>query len=268
MQRSQTSVAPLPAVQLAKAIDHTKLTFAPGEDEQAAIAQLCEEALTYGFYSVCVQPRHVAFCKARLADSGVKVATVIGFPSAKVKLETEKLQPTIGRQPLAEKVAETRQAVLDGADELDVVIDVAQLKVDARRGSEVARLGLKSIQEAAQGRAMKVIIETDLLSDEEVVLASRWCAELRLLMVKTSTGMVEGGLGATVETVKRMVDTVLKVYPKTKVKASGGIKTRAQAEALLKVGAARLGTSSGVQIVAGETPLSENIAENQYENQY
>ncbi len=264
MQRSQTTGGELQVAQLAKAIDHTKLTFAPGEDEEAAIAQLCEEALTYGFYSVCVQPRHVAFCKARLADTGIKVATVIGFPSAKVKLDAERLQPTIGRQPLSDKLSQTRQAILDGADELDVVIDVPQLKVDARRGSEVARLGLKSIQEAAQGRPIKAIIETDLLSDEEVVLASRWCAELRLLMVKTSTGMVEGGLGATVDTVKRMVNTVLKVYPKTRVKASGGIKTRAQAEALLKAGAARLGTSSGVQIVAGEALSLEATAESHY----
>lgn len=264
MQSSQVLGAQPQTAQLAKVIDHTKLTFAPGEDEEAAIAQLCQEAMAFGFFSVCVQPRHVAFCKARLADSGVKVATVIGFPVAKVKLDAEKLQPTIGRQPLAEKLAETRQAILDGADELDVVIDVAQLKVDAHRGSEVARLGLKSIQEAAQGRPLKVIIETDLLSDEELVLASRWCAELRLLMVKTSTGMVEGGLGATVETVKRMVDTVRKVYPKTKVKASGGIKTRVQAEALLKMGAARLGTSAGVQIVAGETLPADVVDESQY----
>lgn len=250
MQHLQAVEMDVQQVALARVIDHTRLTFAPGEEEEAVLNLLCQEARTYGFYSVCVRPRHVAFCKARLEDSSVKVVTVIGFPAGKVKLESESAQPTIGRVALPEKLSETRQAVLDGADELDVVIDVAQLKADARSGSEVARQDLKSIQEAAQGRPLKVIIETDLLSDAELVLASRWCAELRLLMVKTSTGMVEGGQGATVAVVRRIQDTVLKVYPKTKVKASGGIKTQAQAEALLKAGAARLGTSSGVALVS------------------
>ncbi|WP_373532675.1 deoxyribose-phosphate aldolase [Vampirovibrio sp.] len=254
MSAAVTEIESSPASQLARTIDHTKLTFAVGEDEQAAILQLCEEARQYGFFAVCVRPRHVALCKKHLMDTAVKVATVIGFPLDTVKLEAEKIQPTIGNFPIADKVAEARQAVLDGADELDVVIHVAQLKSDTQTGAtEVVRQELKAIQEAASGKPIKVIIETDLLSDAEIMQISHWCAELRVLMVKTCTGMVEGGQGATVKVVSLIQSTLRKTNPKTKIKASGGIKSQEQAQSLLKAGAVRLGTSSGLAIVQGSS---------------
>lgn len=234
---------------LAQAIDHTRLTFASDEDEAASIARLCEEARHYGFFSVCVRPRHVAFCKKALVDSDVKVATVIGFPLTKVKLEAEKIQPTVGGFSVTEKVAETRQAVLEGVDELDLVINVAQLKTDVSQGSDGACQELAAIREAAQGTPIKVIIETDLLSEAEIVQASRWCGELGIFMVKTSTGMVEGGYGATLHAVGLIQDTLRAMNSQTLIKASGGIKNRAQAQEMLNAGANRLGTSSGIAIV-------------------
>lgn len=239
-------------VQLAQAIDHTKLTFAAGEDEVAAITCLCEEARHHGFFSVCVRPRHVALCKKLLVDSDVKVATVIGFPLEKVSLAPERKSPTVGQVPLSEKVAETRQVVLDGVDELDLVINVAQLKRDVSGGTTGVRDELAGIQEASQGKPIKVIIETDLLSDEEIVRASRWCAELGIFMVKTSTGMVDGGQGATLEAVGLIQKTLREMNAATLIKASGGIKSREQAQSMLSAGANRLGTSSGIAIVQGQ----------------
>lgn len=241
-----------PTLALAQAIDHTKLTFSAGEDETAAITRLCEEARHYGFFSVCVRPRHVALCKKLLVDSGVKVATVIGFPLEKVQLAKEKHQPTIGAFPVAQKVEETRQAVQDGVDELDLVINVALLKQDVQAGHAQVRDELQRIQDAAQGKPIKVIIETDLLSEAEMVQASRWCAELRIFMVKTSTGMVEGGQGATLDAVGLIQKTLRTMNAPTQIKASGGIKSREQAQAMLKAGASRLGTSSGIAIVQGD----------------
>lgn len=238
-------------VQLAQAIDHTKLTFSPGEDETAAITRLCEEARHYGFFSVCVRPRHIALCKKLLVDSDVKVATVIGFPLQKVQLDTERLQPTVGHFSVADKVAETRLAILEGADELDLVINVALLKQDLQGGTAQCRQELQAIQEAAQGKPIKVIIETDLLSDMEIVQVSRWCAELGIFMVKTSTGMVEGGHGATLEAVGLIQKTLRAMNSQTRIKSSGGIKSREQAQIMLKAGADRLGTSSGIAIVQG-----------------
>jgi deoxyribose-phosphate aldolase len=257
MSAAITEIESSSASQLARTIDHTKLTFALGEDEQAAIMQLCGEARQYGFFSVCVRPRHVALCKKQLVDSSVKVSAVIGFPLDTVKLEAEKIQPTIGNFSIADKVAETRQAVLDGADELDVVIHVAQLKSDTQTGStEVVRQELKAIQTAASGKPIKVIIETDLLTDAEIMQISHWCAELRVFMVKTSTGMVEGGQGATPRLVGLIQSTLRKTNPKTKIKASGGIRSQEQAQSLLKAGALRLGTSSGIVIVQGSSSES------------
>jgi len=239
---------------LAQAIDHTRLTFAPGEDEERAIETLCREALAYGFYAVCVRPRHVAQAKRLLAGSPVRVATVIGFPAQKVKLADELCMPTIGQFSTVEKQVETRQAVDAGADELDLVINVAALKQDVQSGTQTVRQELLAIAEAAAGRLIKVIIETDLLTPAEMVQITQWCAETDMGMVKTSTGMVEGGHGATLEGVRLIARTLRQTEPETAtgIKASGGIKSRAQALAFLELGVNRLGTSSGVAIVGGD----------------
>lgn len=238
---------------VAQAIDHTKLTFADGEHERDAIETLCREAMQAGFCAVCVRPRHIALAKTLLADSPVKVATVIGFPLQKVSLDNELKQPTVGNVPTEEKVFETVQSVQAGADELDLVIHVAQLKQDVETGSRQVRRELAAIADAAAGCPIKVIIETDLLAPDEMVQVTQWCAETGMAMVKTSTGMVEGGQGATLEAVSLILQTLKAMSAGTGIKASGGIKTRQQAEALLALGVNRLGTSSGVAIVRGDS---------------
>lgn len=249
MNSVQDKSAQAMETRLAQAIDHTKLTFADGENETAAIEQLCAEARQYQFCAVCVRPRHIAQAKSLLLGSPVKVATVIGFPLHKVKLADELQHPTVGHFSTDEKVAETRLAVSAGADELDVVINVAQLKKDLQAGTRAVAEELTAIRDAAEGRMIKVIIETDLLNSTEIEQITRWCVDIGMGMVKTSTGMVDGGRGATPEAVALIAQTLQKLNAKTGIKASGGIKTKSQAIAYLEAGVNRLGTSSGISIL-------------------
>jgi deoxyribose-phosphate aldolase len=238
---------------LAQRIDHTKLTFGPAEDENQAIEQLCQEAKTHGFFAVCVRPRHVMLAKHSLQDSPVKVATVIGFPAEKIQLQNELQQPTVGKMPTAEKVLETLQAIRDGVDELDLVMNVEQLKQDLQTGSHLALAELLAVQAAAGGTPIKVIIEIDLLTPQEMLHATELCAHANMAMVKTSTGMVSGGQGATLEAVQRIAAQLKALNSKAGIKASGGIKNREQALAFLALGVQRLGTSSGVTILQNKT---------------
>jgi deoxyribose-phosphate aldolase len=227
---------------LAQSIDHTKLTFAAGEDEAAVIEALCQEAMAFGFYAVCVRPRHISQAKALLGASTVKVATVIGFPKQKVQLTDERKQPTVGDIDLSVKVEETRQAVAAGADELDLVVNVPMLKRDVQTGTHQVRDELQAIANVSQGRPVKVIIETDLLEEKDIVQVTTWCAETGMAMVKTSTGMVEGGQGATLAGVQLIAETL---------RQCGAHAVEIKALAFLSAGASRLGTSSGVAIVQG-----------------
>lgn len=242
--------------QLALLIDHTKLTFGEHENALESIATLCEEAKRSGFFSVCVRPQHVAYAKQCLQGSSVKVATVIGFPPVKVKLQAELVSPSIGHFSTAYKLDETQQAIADAVDELDLVIDVAALKADVKQGSTQVLDELKAIGQASAGRMIKVIIEADLLTPEEIVAISHWCAEAGMGMVKTSTGMVDGGKGATLEHVRLIRSTLDKAQTQfdafVGIKASGGIKTREDALAFMQEGVNRIGTSSGVAILAGD----------------
>ncbi len=242
---------------LAHSIDHTKLTFSPGEDETQAITQLCDEAKTYGFYAVCLRPQHIVLAKNLLTGSPVKVATVIGFPAEKVQLADELQQPTVGHFPTHAKVQETLQAQTDGVDELDLVINVAHLKQDVKTGSRQMIAELEAIRDAAKDLPIKVIIETDLLTPEEIDWATTACAQTGMCMVKTSTGMVVNGQGATLTTVQRIADRLQALQVNTGIKASGGLKTREQAMAFLALGVQRLGTSSGVAILQDKTVAPE-----------
>jgi deoxyribose-phosphate aldolase len=236
-------------VRLARAIDHTKLTFAPGEDETQAIPRLCREAREMGFYAVCVRPRHVGLCRELLAGSPVKIAAVIGFPPQKVQMEAEWQWPTIGGFSTAEKLAEIATALQAGADELDLVIHVADLKQDAQDGGCRVPDELRAIRQAAGEHPVKAIIETDLLSPSEIVQATRVCAQAGLAMVKTSTGMIAGGQGATLENIGLIAETLRALNSGLGIKASGGVQTRKQAVAFLDAGACRIGTSSGIAIM-------------------
>ena len=212
---------------LAKHIDHTLLRT---DAQRADAAKLVEEAKAYHFASVCVSPIWVSFVSEALRDTGVKTCTVIGFPQ--------------GATPSAVKAFETKQAIADGADEVDMVIAVGKLKDgdDAYVKSDI-----EAVVRAARGKALtKVIIETCLLTDEEKRRACLLAKEAGADFVKTSTGFAAGG--ATAADVKLMRESVGAAMG---VKAAGGIRSRADAEAMFAAGATRLGTSSGVQIVEG-----------------
>lgn len=215
-------------MQLSRYIDHTLLK---PEAQLAQIEKLCAEAKEHGFFSVCVNTSYVPACAELLKGSSVKVCCVVGFP--------------LGTMDTESKAFETSTAIKNGAGEIDMVIHVGALK---DRRLDYVRDDIKAVVKAAQGRTVKVIIETSLLNNDDKVLACKAAMEAGAHFVKTSTGF--GGGGATVDDVKLMKSIVGDAL---EVKASGGIKDIAQAKAMIDAGATRLGTSSGIIIVQGGT---------------
>lgn len=209
---------------IAKYIDHTILK---PEATVREVDQLIEEAKTYHFASVCVNPFFVAYAKEKLKDSDVKVCTVIGFP--------------LGANTSNVKAFEATDAVNNGADEIDMVIAIGALK--AGRLNEVQH-DMEAVVKASQGRLVKVILETCLLTKDEIVIACQLAMAAGVDFVKTSTGFNK--YGATVEDVALMKKTV---QDNLKVKASGGIRSLEDALKMIEAGADRLGTSSGVSLV-------------------
>ncbi|GGH84725.1 deoxyribose-phosphate aldolase [Pullulanibacillus pueri] len=211
----------------AKLIDHTLLK-ADATKEQ--IVQVCKEASQYGFASVCINPIWVKTAAELLKESDVLVCTVIGFP--------------LGATTSATKAFETKEAIQNGANEVDMVINIGALKA---RDLDRVKEDIQAVVTAASGQALvKVIIETCLLTDEDIVLASKLAVEAGADYVKTSTGFSTGG--ATVEAVKLMRKTV---GPDIGVKASGGVRSQEDLLAMVEAGASRIGASSGVQIIQG-----------------
>ena len=209
---------------LNKYIDHTILkATASGTDVQ----KLCEEAIEHEFYSVCVNGCYVADAKQLLQGTDVKVAAVVGFP--------------LGAMTTAAKVFEAKEAVENGASEIDMVINVAKLK-DGE--FEYVENEIRQIKEAIGDNVLKVIIETCYLTDEEKVKACELSLAAKADFVKTSTGF--GTDGATYEDVKLMKSVV---GDNAKVKASGGVRDKETAQKYIDLGAERLGTSSGIDIV-------------------
>lgn len=208
-------------------IDHTVLKANAIESD---VVQLCEEARQHEFFSVCINSAWVPTARKLLDGSPVKVCSVIGFP--------------LGAMSTAAKVFEAGQAVADGADEIDMVINVGWLK-DGK--ADAVREEIRAIKAVVGSRVLKVIIETCYLSDAEKVLACQLAVEAGADFVKTSTGFGTGG--ATVEDVQLMLDTV---QGKAKVKASGGVRDAEAAAKYIEMGVMRLGTSNGIKIVAGE----------------
>lgn len=214
---------------LAHTIDHTLLK----PDATAAdVDMLCDEAVEYGFASVCVNPTWVRRCADRVRGSSVRVASVVGFPFGA-------MVPQI-------KAMEARQALRDGAREIDMVINIGALKSGDHTlvADDIARIS-DACHEA--GGLNKVILETAMLTDEEKVVASHLAKVSRADFVKTSTGF--GGGGATVHDVLLMRETV---GPQMGIKASGGIRTVDDVRAMMAAGATRIGASAGVSIVTGE----------------
>lgn len=206
-----------------KLFDHTILK---ADATREAVAKICEEAKEYGFMSVCVNSYYTAFVAEKLKDSDVKVCTVVGFP--------------LGQMSTKAKAAETELAVKDGADEIDMVINVGALK---DKEYDVVCNDIKEVKKACGQALLKVIIETCLLTDEEKVKACELAKEAGADYVKTSTGFSTGGADAhDVELMRKTVGDSMGV------KASGGIRDKETAEKMVKAGASRLGTSATVTI--------------------
>ena len=209
---------------LHKYIDHTILKATASS---ADVQKLCEEAIEYEFYSVCVNGCYVADAKHLLQGTDVKVAAVVGFP--------------LGAMTTASKVFEAKEAIENGASEIDMVINVAKLK-DGE--FDYVENEIRLIKEAIGDNVLKVIIETCYLTDEEKVKACELSLVAKADFVKTSTGFGTGG--ATYEDVKLMKSVV---GDNAKVKASGGVREKETAQKYVDLGAERLGTSSGIEIV-------------------
>ena len=207
-------------------IEHTLLKQDATKSE---IKKLLDEAKEYRFLGVCVNPSWVKFASDYLHGTDVKVVTVIGFP--------------LGQTTTEAKVLETIDAVKNGADEIDMVLNAGKLK-DGE--DEFIINEISSIKGASQGKNLKVILETDLLTQEEIKHACELSIKGGADFVKTSTGFVKNGVGAKAEDVKLMYGTVHAAG--LGVKASGGIRDKEAAEKMIKAGATRLGTSSGVKI--------------------
>ncbi len=206
-----------------KLFDHTILK---ADATREAVARICEEAKEYGFMSVCVNSYYTAFVAEKLKDSDVKVCTVVGFP--------------LGQMSTKAKAAETELAVMDGADEIDMVINVGALK---DKEYNVVRNDIKEVKKACGQALLKVIIETCLLTDEEKIKACELAKEAGADYVKTSTGFSTGGANAhDVELMRKTVGDSMGV------KASGGIRDKETAQKMVEAGASRLGTSATIAI--------------------
>jgi deoxyribose-phosphate aldolase len=220
---------PAEPANIASFIDHTLLK---PEASEADVLKVCAEAAEYRFKSVCVNPIWVKTVTTALKGSGVLACSVVGFP--------------LGATPTDVKSFEARGAVLDGADEVDMVINIAAARA-GDKGALVEDIAAVAETVHAGGAILKVIIETALLTDEQKVLACQAAVAAGADFVKTSTGF--NGGGATVEDVALMRRTV---GPDLGVKASGGVRSLADAQAMIAAGATRIGASSGIAIVKGE----------------
>lgn len=212
--------------QIAPYIDHTSLK---ADVTQEQIGELCEEARKYSFATVCVNPSNVKFAKQLLSGCNVGVTTVIGFPLGATT-------PTV-------KAIEARDAIANGVDEIDMVINVGALKSG---NLQLVEDDIRAVREATAGKVLKVILETALLNDEQKVKACEICKRAGADYVKTSTGFGPGG--ATAEDIRLMRQTV---GPLMGVKASGGIRTGEDAQQMIEAGATRIGASASVAIVTG-----------------
>lgn len=212
---------------LANYIDHTLLKPSATIED---IEKVIEEAKTYKFYSVCINPYWVSYCYNRLRDTEIKVCTVIGFPLGSSSTET--------------KTFETKQAIQDGASEIDMVLNIGELKANH---DDIVQRDIESVVEAAGDITVKVIIETSLLTENEKIRACQLAKKANADFVKTSTGFSGGG--ATIEDIMLMRKIV---GLEMGVKASGGIKDKSTANAMIEAGASRIGASSSIEIISGK----------------
>ena len=212
------------STQIARIIDHTILKATTTKED---VVKICKEAKEYGFFSVCINPANIELAKEELKGSDVKVCTVIGFP--------------LGANTSAVKAFETKEAIENGADEVDMVINIGELKA----GNDKAVLeDIKAVVQASEDKTVKVILETCLLSDDEIRRACNLCVEAKAEFVKTSTGFNREG--ANVHVVKVMKEAV---QDKALIKAAGGVRTPEDMDEMIKAGASRIGTSKGISLM-------------------
>ena len=207
-------------------VDHTQMkAYAAWED----IEKLCREAVEYETASVCIPPCYISRVKEAFKDS-LKICTVVGFP--------------LGYSVTEAKVAETRQAVADGADEIDMVVNISDVK---NKDFDKVEKEIAALKEAADGHVLKVIIETCYLTEDEKIAMCRAVTNAKADFIKTSTGFGTGG--ATLEDVRLFKENI---GPDVKIKAAGGIRSVEDMEAFLDAGVSRLGTSSAIELVKGK----------------
>lgn len=212
---------------LSSYIDHTNLKVdATMED----IEKLCREAAQYHFASVCVHPYYVPFAKKILEKTTVAVGTVVGFP--------------LGMNTKEVKVYEAIEAVNEGADEIDMVINIGALK---DKDYEYVKEEIEEVRDAIDGKVLKVIIETSALTKEEIIKMTEMCNETYVHFIKTSTGF--GSAGAKEEDIKTIMEHKNEIL---EVKASGGIRTEEDIKNFIKLGVSRIGTSSAIEIMKGD----------------
>lgn len=208
-------------------IEHTilkaKATFSD-------IDNIINEAIDNNFLGICIGPCYIKYAKEKLENKNIKLVTVIGFP--------------LGANDSDVKAFEARKAIEDGADEVDMVINIGFAR---SKKWDLVEKDIKKVRQAASNKILKVILETDYLNDDEIKKACEICIKQKVDYVKTSTGFAKNGLGATVETIK-LLSSLVKPHG-LKVKASGGIKTKEDALSLIAAGADTLGTSSGCEII-------------------
>ena len=214
-------------MELNKYIDHTNLKAYAREED---IIKLCNEAIKYNFQSVVVNPHYITLAKECLKDSNVQVTTVVGFP--------------LGANTLETKVYETVDAIEKGADEIDMVINIGALK---DKDYEYVKREIQDVFYSADGKCVKVIIETCYLTEEEITEAVKICNECFVNYIKTSTGF--GTRGASLEDIDLINSVKSEIL---EVKASGGIKDYDTAVKYIEKGVTRIGTSNGVEIMEGE----------------
>lgn len=207
-----------------KYIDHTLLKPEATQDQ---IEKLCQEAKQYDFASVCVNPYWVPFCKEELKESDVKVCTVIGFP--------------LGATSSASKAFETAHAIEQGADEVDMVMNIGELLAGH---DQAVQKDIEAVVQAAQGKIVKVILETCLLNDAQIERACSLCVKAKADFVKTSTGFNSAGANTHVVEVMKQA-----VKGQAKVKAAGGVRNQADMDAMIAAGADRIGTSHGIELM-------------------
>lgn len=218
---------------LNKYIDHTLLKATASKND---IIHLCNEALQYNFFSVCVNSCYVALAKEQLKNSSVKVCCVIGFP--------------LGAMSTKAKVAETQQALIDGADEIDMVLNIGLLK---SKDFEAVWKDIEAVKKQMPNKTLKVILEICYLEDLEIIKASELAIQSGADFIKTSTGF--GTSGATIPVIKLMKQVA---NGTVKIKASGGIKDYKTALEYINLGVDRLGTSSGIDIVTEKNATKSN----------